>query len=232
MDFPEVRIFNQDVLYLPMANFNRDRNNRSSGGFRPRPSFGGRPKFGDRSDRGPVEMHKAVCDNCGRECEVPFRPTRGKPVFCSNCFERNNRETESGRFEGRDSGRPRNFEERQMFDAVCNNCGNSCKVPFQPTGDKPVYCSNCFGEKKGAGNKENGLSQSQSQPQYKEQLERLNNKLDKILQLLDPNSSVEGIEKKMVAQQQPQEQEVITQVKTKPAKKMPSKKKPQKIALV
>lgn len=86
--------------------FNRDRNNRSDrsggdrGGFRSRPSFGGsprfaggagRPRFGDRGDRGPVEMHQAVCDNCGRECEVPFRPTGGKPIFCSSCFENQRR---------------------------------------------------------------------------------------------------------------------------------------------
>jgi CxxC-x17-CxxC domain-containing protein len=37
-------------------------------------------------------------------------------------------------------GRPR----REMFDAVCSNCGKDTKVPFQPRGDKPVYCSDCF----------------------------------------------------------------------------------------
>lgn len=33
-------------------------------------------------------MFKAVCSNCGKECEVPFRPTNGKPVYCSDCFEK------------------------------------------------------------------------------------------------------------------------------------------------
>lgn len=150
--------------------FNRDRNSRSGGGFRPR--------FGDRGDRGPVEMHKAICDNCGKECEVPFRPTQGKPVFCSNCFQSQRGESEPRRFEGR---RPERPEERQMFEAVCDNCGNSCKVPFQPSGDKPIYCSNCFGEKKGAGSKENG------------QFEALNQKLDKILQLLEAKPQKEVI---------------------------------------
>lgn len=37
-------------------------------------------------DRGPREMHKAVCSECGKECEVPFQPTEGKPVFCRECF--------------------------------------------------------------------------------------------------------------------------------------------------
>ena len=85
--------------------FNRDRNSGDRGGFRPRPSFGGRPRFSDRgSDRGPAEMHSAVCDNCGKNCEVPFRPTSGKPVYCSNCFE--NQRSNS------DSGNSRRYEQR------------------------------------------------------------------------------------------------------------------------
>ena len=31
-----------------------------------------------------------------------------------------------------------------MFDAVCGSCGKNAKVPFQPRGDRPVYCSDCF----------------------------------------------------------------------------------------
>jgi CxxC-x17-CxxC domain-containing protein len=37
---------------------------------------------------------------------------------------------------------------RQMFDAVCSNCGKETQVPFQPRGDKPVYCSDCFAERR------------------------------------------------------------------------------------
>jgi len=33
-------------------------------------------------------MFKTVCSNCEKECEVPFRPTNGKPVYCSDCFEK------------------------------------------------------------------------------------------------------------------------------------------------
>ena len=46
-------------------------------------------RFGNRGssfDRPPREMHKAVCSECGKECEVPFQPTEGKPVFCRDCF--------------------------------------------------------------------------------------------------------------------------------------------------
>jgi CxxC-x17-CxxC domain-containing protein len=31
-------------------------------------------------------MHKAVCADCGQECEVPFKPIEGKPVYCKDCF--------------------------------------------------------------------------------------------------------------------------------------------------
>ncbi|MFB0558316.1 MAG: CxxC-x17-CxxC domain-containing protein [Candidatus Bathyarchaeia archaeon] len=38
-------------------------------------------------DRGPREMHKAVCADCGEECEVPFKPTEGRPVYCRECYQ-------------------------------------------------------------------------------------------------------------------------------------------------
>ena len=39
-------------------------------------------------DSGPREMHKAVCSECKKECEVPFKPTEGKPVYCRDCFQK------------------------------------------------------------------------------------------------------------------------------------------------
>lgn len=61
-----------------MGNFNR--------GSR----FGGRRDFGRRGFGGrggrDREMHKTVCSECGKECQVPFKPTGSKPVFCSECF--------------------------------------------------------------------------------------------------------------------------------------------------
>lgn len=150
-------------------------------------------------------MHQAVCDKCRKECEVPFRPTSGKPVYCSNCFE-SNRNSDS---------RPTTFEERRMFEAVCNECNNTCRVPFLPTGEKPVYCSNCFGEKKGAGARNNECSQ----PQCKEQFEVLNNKLDRILAFLTPNAV------DLVAETTVSEEVSKPQPKKSKAKKTPSKKK-------
>jgi CxxC-x17-CxxC domain-containing protein len=57
------------------------------GGFGGR-SGGGRGFGGGGFDRnrGPVTMHQAVCDQCGKPCEVPFRPTGEKPVYCNTCF--------------------------------------------------------------------------------------------------------------------------------------------------
>ena len=46
---------------------------------------GGSSSYGSR-DRGPREMFTATCSNCGRDAQVPFRPTSGKPVYCSDCF--------------------------------------------------------------------------------------------------------------------------------------------------
>jgi len=44
-----------------------------------------------RRDFGPREMSKAVCSECGKECEVPFKPTEGKPVYCKDCFMKKRR---------------------------------------------------------------------------------------------------------------------------------------------
>jgi CxxC-x17-CxxC domain-containing protein len=49
-----------------------------------RGGFGG--GLGAGYDRGPRQMFPATCSRCGKETEVPFRPTNGKPVYCSDCF--------------------------------------------------------------------------------------------------------------------------------------------------
>ncbi len=73
-----------------MRDFGSNRGPRRQGGFsRGRPSFG------------PREMHKAVCSECGQECEVPFKPAEGRPVFCKDCFMKKKGESRGER-------RPRN----------------------------------------------------------------------------------------------------------------------------
>lgn len=125
-----------------MGEFNRGIKRVGRGG-------GFRSGFGDRGGDRP-QMHKAVCDNCGKECQVPFRPTSGKPIYCSDCFQ-DKRGSEPRRFERRDSRPPR-------FEAKSEN--------------------------------------------YKEQFEALNNKLDKILKMLAPAPQVAPVaqEEKMVGE--------------------------------
>jgi CxxC-x17-CxxC domain-containing protein len=91
-----------------MGNFNRD--DGRSGGYRggfsrggDRGGFrGGRSSFGGARG-GDREMFSTVCSNCGKECQVPFKPTNGKPVYCSECFEKmgNRSGGDSRRFDDR-----------------------------------------------------------------------------------------------------------------------------------
>jgi CxxC-x17-CxxC domain-containing protein len=58
----------------------------SSGGYSSGAGSYGGGGGGGSYDRGPREMFSATCSNCGKEAQVPFRPTSGKPVYCSDCF--------------------------------------------------------------------------------------------------------------------------------------------------
>ena len=82
-----------------------------------------------------------TCRDCGAQfvfsaSEQEFFAERGfqnEPGRCPAC--RAQRRQQSG---GRDGG------ERQMYDVICDGCGKPTQVPFQPRGDRPVYCSDCF----------------------------------------------------------------------------------------
>lgn len=79
-----------------------------------------------------------VCRDCGRKFiftagEQEFYAEKGfqnEPVRCKDC--RNNRKSQQ------------RGGEREMYDAVCADCGAPTKVPFQPRNDKPIYCSACY----------------------------------------------------------------------------------------
>ncbi len=62
-----------------------DSSSRPSRGRDERPSFGSRGRD-DRSSFEEKRMFEAVCSECGDACEVPFKPSSGKPVYCSECF--------------------------------------------------------------------------------------------------------------------------------------------------
>ena len=48
-------------------------------------SFGDRPRFGGGFNA-PRKMNKAVCADCGKDCEVPFVPKADRPVYCRECY--------------------------------------------------------------------------------------------------------------------------------------------------
>ncbi len=141
-----------------MRDFNQ---NRRSGGGGSR--FGGGNRFeggrGGGSSRGGFgggrdsdrEMFEAVCDNCGKDCEVPFKPSGNKPILCSNCF-RNKDNGDSG--ERRDDSRGNRFE-RDSDD----------RRPAKSYG----------------GSDSNG----QDAANLRKQLDHMNSKLDKIMNLME-----------------------------------------------
>jgi CxxC-x17-CxxC domain-containing protein len=60
----------------------------SGSGFGNGGGYGGGSGYssGGGYDRGPRQMYTATCSSCGKDAQVPFQPTSGKPVYCSDCF--------------------------------------------------------------------------------------------------------------------------------------------------
>ncbi len=71
-----------------------DRRDNRGGNFRDFQRGGGNNRRGNfrDNDRGPREQHKATCDECKKECTLPFKPTQGKPVYCRDCFQTKRRD--------------------------------------------------------------------------------------------------------------------------------------------
>ena len=51
---------------------------------------------------------------------------------------------------------------RQLYDVVCSSCGKPAQVPFQPRGDRPVYCSDCYSQQGGGGGGSGGYGGGRS----------------------------------------------------------------------
>ena len=110
-----------------MNDFTKRGGKRGFGGAG-RPSFGGprfnKPGFGKKrwdneGGERSTERFDATCSSCGKECDVPFRPVNGKPVYCRDCFSKtNDRSGATERFPKRDfnSRGPRNDFDRPRFD--------------------------------------------------------------------------------------------------------------------
>lgn len=105
-----------------MANFFRG---PSKGGFKKRdgkPSFnrGGSWGGNDRGDSNERSLHKAECAACGNVCEVPFKPNGRKPVYCSDCFRKDEGALEQPRYAAKPS-----YGEKRAFGASSAGC--ACK---------------------------------------------------------------------------------------------------------
>jgi CxxC-x17-CxxC domain-containing protein len=92
-----------------------------------------------------------TCSDCGAqfsftESEQEFYASKGfsAPVRCPDCRAARKAARQGGSSYGGGS-----YGERQMYPAVCAQCGKDTQVPFQPRGDKPVYCSDCYRAQQG-----------------------------------------------------------------------------------
>lgn len=131
-------------------------------------------RYNKRDNNRSTDMFEAVCADCGSKCQVPFKPTGSKPVYCSKCFEKYDDKSSDSRKPRRDSrGSRSSSNNRDMHSAVCDKCGKDCKVPFKPSSDKPIYCSDCFEQ----------VNENKSSANT-ELLEKIDKKLDYIVETL------------------------------------------------
>ncbi|MCK5044891.1 hypothetical protein KAR26_04170 [Candidatus Parcubacteria bacterium] len=216
-----------------MKNFNNTFSQRNNNDSRKRDfKRGGQEKrqFGNR-DRERPQMHEAICADCGKRCEVPFKPTGDKPVYCSQCFSNHRESPVSNRSERRDHERPR-FQDKRMFDATCDQCGKRFELPFRPTGDKPVYCNDCFG--KGGNSLDKNKNKNKPVDQHKEQFNMLNAKLDRIIRALAlaiPVKEEEKTEKKKTVKKKEaviEKKKIVVKKKKEVIVKKEKAKKPKK----
>jgi len=194
--------------------FDRGIRDNDTRGRYPKRREGGRDSYGEER-----EMFEVICDDCGRKCKVPFKPSNDKPIYCSDCFENHRDSDRGGRDDRRSGGRrdDRRSRDREMFDAVCDKCGKPCKLPFKPSPDKPVYCEDCFREEGG---------KNKGGDQYKEQFEALNAKLDKILEALNIVPTViEEIKVVEEVEVAPKKEKKEKKAKKETTKKVATKKK-------
>jgi len=90
-----------------------------------------------------------ACRDCGRDfvftaSEQEFFAEKGFTNLPGRCPECRSARRQNDRGRGGYGHR-----EREMFPAVCASCGRETQVPFQPRGDRPVYCRDCFSSNRG-----------------------------------------------------------------------------------
>jgi CxxC-x17-CxxC domain-containing protein len=98
---------------------------------------------------------KLTCTDCARPftftaSEQEFFAAKGftnKPSRCPDCRAARKAQRGGGSYSGGGGGgggAGGGGRQREMFQATCSACGKVAEVPFQPRGDKPVYCRECF----------------------------------------------------------------------------------------
>lgn len=205
-----------------MGRFDRDNHSGKSRSF-------GRPAYSQ--DR---PMYKATCDRCGKTCELPFKPSGNKPVFCKDCFN-SSEGFDSRRSENRSPGKF-NSEDRQMYDAVCANCGNDCRVPFRPTQGRQVLCSRCFEKNDTHGSDRKPFDRQDNRPaptsptNYHAQFEALNAKMDRILTFLTPTPMGEALLDSVIDENTIKE--IDEKIQTENKKLIAKKPKKEKVSVV
>ena len=93
-----------------------------------------------------------TCNDCGQSFaftagEQEFHASKGftnKPGRCPDCRAARRSQRDGGGSYSSGGGGGGYGGQREMFTATCASCGKEARVPFQPRGDKPVYCSDCF----------------------------------------------------------------------------------------
>jgi len=153
--------------------------NFKEGGYKQGGGFGGRQRFGGGGDRhgngggkfgggqshgskgaersfSKPELYPTVCTSCGRACEVPFRPSADKLVYCSNCFGK----------KGQDASR----------DARGNRDGDRAQPHFKKE-FKPERDERSYGE-------ERSSRKDQAHEELKKQIANLESKVNRVIELL------------------------------------------------
>ncbi len=114
-------------------------------------------------------------------------------------FGRDNRGGGGRSFGRRDFDRGQSFD-RPMFKTTCSDCGKECEVPFRPTGERPVYCKDCYAKHGGGENRDSRPSfrptENRQGPNSSAQLNEINAKLDQLIKLLSPKVDIKPIEQK------------------------------------
>lgn len=86
-----------------------------------------------------------------------------------------------GGFKGGWKGGDRDSKPMTMHPAICSSCQKACEVPFRPTGEKPVYCRDCFaGRSAMGGERSNTSNNPTNNDEIKRQIDSMNVKLDKL----------------------------------------------------